>query len=333
MEIVHIHRKPNSGAFSIEKLFDQIRSSLYKLNKGMTISVVYEKHSSQGFTKRILNGLALNNLKGDIFHITGGSYYLALFLKSKKTIITFHDCEFLYRRNWISKFFLWLFWVYLPVKMSSRIIAISDFTKSEILKFVNINANKIIIIPDCILNNYNYSPKSFNLKDPHVLLIGTKKNKNLKRTLLALSKIRCRVTLIGKLSSEQIDFISVNSMTVENKHSLSEQDLLEEYMSCDLLVFASTYEGFGMPILEAQSIGRPVVTSNCSSMPSVAGNGAFLVDPYDIESIHNGIKNVIEKDELRNEIIMAGLSNVKRFRPEIIAYEYYKIYKEILKSR
>lgn len=104
------------------------------------------------------------------------------------------------------------------------------------------------------------------------------------------------------------------------------------YAASDLLLFASTLEGFGMPILEAQTVGRPVVTSNLSSMPWVAGDAAVLVDPYSVESIRQGVRQVIGDRALRERLIQKGFENVRRFDAEYVAQEYVRIYEAVAES-
>ena len=99
-----------------------------------------------------------------------------------------------------------------------------------------------------------------------------------------------------------------------------------------MLVFVSTYEGFGLPILEAEATGRPVLTSNIMAMPEVAGDGACLVDPYNITAIRKGTLKVINDSSYRKELVQHGFENVKRFRPEKIAAQYVELYKQIIKG-
>ncbi len=85
-----------------------------------------------------------------------------------------------------------------------------------------------------------------------------------------------------------------------------------------------------MPIIEGQRVGRPVVTSNCSSMPEVAGTAACFVDPLDIDSIRSGFQRVIDDDNYRENLITSGFENAKRFDPDTIAHEYLQLYRNIL---
>jgi glycosyltransferase involved in cell wall biosynthesis len=88
-----------------------------------------------------------------------------------------------------------------------------------------------------------------------------------------------------------------------------------------------------MPIIEAQATGRVVLTSNCSSMPDVAGNGALLVDPLSIKSMREGLEKLISDAALREKLIQAGFENVKRFDCETISEQYYEVYSSLVKRR
>jgi len=105
--------------------------------------------------------------------------------------------------------------------------------------------------------------------------------------------------------------------------------MVQQYVDADILTFVSTYEGFGMPIVEANVVGRPVLTSNISSMPEVAGDAACLVDPFDVNSIREGLLKIIQDDNYRNNLIEKGKVNAQRFNPSFIAKMYLDIYKKI----
>ena len=115
-----------------------------------------------------------------------------------------------------------------------------------------------------------------------------------------------------------------------SKSGLSIDEIYKEYKESDLLLFASTYEGFGLPIVEAQAVGRVVITSSLWSMPEVAGDAACIVDPFDINSIKDGVQRIINDSSYREQLINAGFKNIKRFQVENIAKQYESLYCEIL---
>ena len=96
-----------------------------------------------------------------------------------------------------------------------------------------------------------------------------------------------------------------------------------------MLMFASTYEGFGLPIVEANAVGRPVVTSNLSPMPEVAADAACLVDPHDVGSIRVGVKRIINDGLYRESLVAAGYRNAQRFRPATVAGNYALLYRQV----
>ena len=110
---------------------------------------------------------------------------------------------------------------------------------------------------------------------------------------------------------------------------LTDGELVEAYRRCDMVVFASLYEGFGLPILEAQAMGRPVITSNFGAMSEAAGDGALIVDPYSVEAIRDAILRVKNEPGLREELIAKGLRNAAKFSADAVALKYAQIYKNL----
>ena len=159
-----------------------------------------------------------------------------------------------------------LFWVIVPSKKSSYLIAISDKTKKEILKYTNTDKSKIVVSGICIQSIYKKKLKKFNKEKPKILIIGTRKNKNIKNILISLIDINCELIIIGSLNEEILKILNKNKINYKNYVSLSNKEVLKRYVASDLLLYPSLYEGFGMPILEAQAVGRPVITSNLDPM-------------------------------------------------------------------
>jgi glycosyltransferase involved in cell wall biosynthesis len=141
--------------------------------------------------------------------------------------------------------------------------------------------------------------------------------------------MNCSLEIVGKLNAHQVETLRKNNIDYTNSSGLTEGELINKYLQADILIFVSTYEGLGVPVLEAQALGIPVVTSNISPMSETSGGAAILVDPYDIDQISRAIYKIIEDDDHRKKMISAGLENVKKYHPKIMANSFEEVYKEI----
>jgi glycosyltransferase involved in cell wall biosynthesis len=104
------------------------------------------------------------------------------------------------------------------------------------------------------------------------------------------------------------------------------EEIISFYQRSHIVMFASTYEGFGMPLIEGQSVGRPVITSNIEPMKSLSNGAALLVNPYFVNEIAIAIEELIKKPELVDKLVELGLDNVKKYSIETISDQYSSIY-------
>ncbi len=252
-------------------------------------------------------------------------------------VIWVHGYEALgwYRRlfNYAAGYFFTRSFVYMvlangkQLKSLKSLIHDSNSTKQDIIRLTNCDPAKIHVIYVCINNSFKKSAKSFNADEPIILQLGTAANKNIKRLIPALKNIKCKLVIIGKLSDENRKLLKDNNVEGEiHDYRLSEEEVIEQYSKSDILSFVSTLEGFGMPIIEANAIGRVVVTGNITSMPEVAGNAAHYVDPFSIQDINNGFLKVINDHNYREALIEKGYENSARFSPKTIAHQYAALY-------
>jgi glycosyltransferase involved in cell wall biosynthesis len=323
MRVVFFHRKPNPGNYSIEKIFRQLRNALPPEVKWSVRELFF---LSRGFFKRLFSMIVASLHQGDVNHITGDIHFIALLLKRNRTILTVHDIGLVNHPNfWVRKLFQW-FWVILPVKRVNVVTTVSNETKLQLLKFVSVNPAKIKVIYNPIPSVFTKSTKTFNKKEPRILQIGTKANKNVFRLIQALQDIPCFLDIVGNVDGDLLRLLEKANIKFVVSKNLSDEDILKKYTEADIISFVSTFEGFGMPIVEANAVGRVVITSNVSSMPEVAGNAAHLVDPFSVSSIHEGILKVIDDDQYREQLITNGFVNCKRFDASVITKQYLDIY-------
>jgi glycosyltransferase involved in cell wall biosynthesis len=328
MKVVYFQRRPLDGQFSIERVFSEIRKAL---PEGIHYRIALCRHS-RGLFERLYNAIEAVARQGDINHITGDIHYIAALLHKRKTLLTVHDCVSLHRLSgWKRSLFKYL-WYDLPIARCQTVVTISQFVADELVSLVPNARGKVNVIYDPVSSDYRYQPKSFSAEFPRILHLGVSPNKNLQRLIHALEGIPCHLDIIGQLPTEAIEALDRCRIEYSNSSNLTDTQVVQKYVDCDLVAFVSTYEGFGMPIVEANATGRPVVTSNLGSMREVAGDAACLVNPMEVQSIREGILQVIKDEVGRAELIQRGLENAKRFRPEVIAGQYAEIYEELVRS-
>ncbi len=330
LRVTHFMRRPRPADFSVENVFRDVQEFL---PSDIDVSVAMCPHMSSGLLPRITNIAAARKLQGDVNHVTGDVTYLALGLDRRKTITTFLDCHSLERLGGVRRELLRYLWFELPIRMSKLVTVISYATGDRLRELVRCPADKVRVVYIPVSQKFRHVPKEFDESKPTVLHIGTRQNKNLDRHVAALAGIPCRLVVIGPLSDEQLAMLEASGIEYENCVRVPFDEVIRRYIECDFLLFASTYEGFGMPIVEAQSIGRPVITSNVWSMPEIAGDGAVLVDPYDTQGIAEAVRRVIADRKYREELVLRGLENAQRFDRSAISASYADLYREVADQR
>ncbi len=327
--VLHHQRLPDHGHVSIERLFEGIR---HEFSPQWQVQTSVSPHVSYGLLARLRNLRAASKVEADIHHIVGDVHYLAFGLPGDKLVLTIHDCAALERLKGWRREALRQLWFVQPMKRAAVVTTISETTKLELRRWVGNLADKVVVIPNCVREEFRPAPKPFNTDCPVVLQVGTGWNKNVIGVARGLIGISCRLEIVGQLDDFQRAALAASQVSYQELGRLTDEEMVEAYRRCDLLVFASLYEGFGLPILEAQSIGRPVVTSNRSSMPEAAGDGALLVDPEDPLAIRDAVLRIIADADLREELLTMGFKNASRFRPDSVARLYEETYRNCIRA-
>jgi glycosyltransferase involved in cell wall biosynthesis len=314
--------------FSIERLFRTIARALPV--ERYEIRFLICPFESKGVVRRAALVIWAAFKQGDINHITGDVNFLGLLMSRRRTILTLHDSASMERLRGWRRFFYDIFWLQLPIRRAARVTAVSRATLEETARHVPPARSRLAVVPNCVTGDVRLSRRPSLRLRPRILAVGTKPNKNLMRVLEALRVIQCRLVVVGSLAAGQAALIAQAGLDVENHPTLDDMEIANQYSAADLVLFVPTYEGFGLPILEAQAAGRPLITSRRAPMEEVAGEGSCLVDPEDVGEIREAVLRVINDDDYRESLVQAGLRNVQQYAPDVVAGRYAALYEEML---
>ena len=327
-KILFVFRKKNPLFFSIERVFESVTQLI--AGHGWSVDSVEVPEYSSGIPAILRNILSLRKQKADIYHITGDIHYAVFAFPRKKTVLTIHDCVNVIQSKGLRRWVMLHLFVKWPVSYAQVVTTISEQSKREIVELSGCKPDKIIVTYNPVRSSINFNKKDFHAACPNLLFIGSTPNKNLGRVLDALQGIQCVLEIVGKVEEEVLRLIKLYGIEAVLSERLTDVELNEKYRKADVLLFPSLYEGFGLPILEAQQAGVPVLTSNRGPMNEVAGKGACLVDPENVASIREGLEKILSDADFRNSLIQNGIENCKRFQEETIRQKYLEVYNLVL---
>lgn len=304
------------STFSIENVFNDVVISLsdkidfFQVNGFPILKLIFSRY--------------------DIYHITGDVNYLGLFTPRKKTIITVHDIgHYESTLTGYKKYLYGLIWFRLPFFRIKNITTVSEFTKSRIVEAFGVKRSNIEVIYNNISRSIPFNIKRKRKSCPVILQIGSGRNKNHINLVEAVKNMECQLVFIGKLSMEVLQLLKEYKINYIEKSNLMFSEVIECYIQSDIVYFASFYEGFGLPIVEAQKIGRPIIVGNNSSMPEIAGKNYYTVDSNSVNQIQTLIKNLLSDISYYDSFIEEGFKNIIRFDEVNTVMRYLKMYERI----
>ncbi len=274
-------------------------------------------------------------------------------VKSKiPLIITVHDLAFLINKKFIEGFLNRFYWLKIfkkGVLKASKLIAVSENTKRDLIKYWKIDERKIETLFNGSLFEY-FKPekeidvlKKFNLeKEKYFLMVGTiEPRKNHLRVLKAFDiflkkeERNFKLVIAGKKGWGKINILGkIKELKIEKNvilaDSVSDEELYFLYKNSLSLVYPSLYEGFGLPLVEAMSLGIPVLTSNISPLADIVNDAGIKVNPFSIEEIYMGLKKLFRDKDFLARLKMKAKERAQIFSWRKHAEKLLKIYKEVV---
>ncbi len=234
------------------------------------------------------------------------------------------------------------------IRKAEAIIAVSENTKKDLLKYLQIPEDKITVVYNGV-NHESFKPTYQPiLSSPYILYVGSERpRKNLGRLLEAFAElkkvpgftdlklIKCgdpgRSDAFRDVTLQKIKELGLDSEVIF-VDPISDDLLSAYYTSARVLVYPSLYEGFGLPVLEAMACDCPVITSNVSSLPEVAGDSALLINPNDVRDIYSSVKLLLTNDSLRNNLVSKGRMQCMSFSWQKTADQTLNVYRQVEQS-
>lgn len=311
-------------------------------------SVSFIETSKGKLSRQFKMGKDAQNANCDIFHGLSGELPLRWNEKSIKKIVTIHDLIFLrypkYYGFFDRKIHFWKFKK--AAEQADLIIAISEQTKSDIIKFLKVPENKIRVVyqgchhsfkenkPQEFLNSVR---EKFKIPTEFILNVGTiEERKNLLNIVKSINNTEIPLVVVGKKKEKY--FKKVQRFIIKNKlqnqvfflENVSMEELAAIYKIAKIFVYPSVFEGFGIPVIESLFSGTAVITSNSSSLPEAGGKDSLYIDPNNIDDLKSKILFLWSNESERKRRVEKGLLYVQKFSDENIAKELMKVYRETI---
>lgn len=283
----------------------------------------------------------------DIFHSPD---FVLPAVASARTVLTVHDLSFIRYPECFSPGLLAYLTTCVPrsVSRADLVLADSQSTRDDLVELLHLSAERVAVVHAGVEPRFNAQQDrarveavvaKYGLHRPYILAVGTlQPRKNLARLIRAFGLLRDRHRTPHQLAIcggrgwlyEDIP-ATIRELHLEADVLLTgfvdDSDLPALYSGADVFALPSIYEGFGIPVLEAMSCGTPVVTSNVSSLPEVAGDAALMVDPADVEALTEALWRLIDDATLRHELVRRGFHQAQRFTWAAAAARLLQLYK------
>lgn len=243
-------------------------------------------------------------------------------------IITLHDIAFIRFKDNFSKIFSNFYEFFIPrmLKSSKHIFTVSDFSKNEISEYYKIHKNKISVIHNAVNKDFVKSNQIIN-QDYVLALSNINKQKNFSSLIQAFNKLndpKLKLYIIGSGSKNFIDqnLNIIDDSNIKIKYlggNLTDSEIIKYYSNARLFAFTSFYEGFGIPPLEAQACGTPILLSNIPVFKEIYSDSALYCDPFSVDDIKDKIRVLIDDKILQKSLIEKGYKNIRKYSWKVSA--------------
>lgn len=324
------------------------RSDLFPHHQGFEIQTPESKLFK--LLKSIWRSYTASHLakhKIELYHGLSNELPIGIHKTSIPSVVTIHDLIFLRfpefyklidRKIYFSK-------VKYAVENAHKIVAISEQTKEDIIRFFNVDPAKIELIYQSVSPVFYQKQETEKIRAKYklplrfILSVGSlesRKNQMAILRALVAEKIDISVVFVGKHTSyftKMSQFIEANGLEkqVIFLPHIEDSELASLYQMAIFSVYISFFEGFGLPVIEAMASGCPVITSNVSCLPETAGNAAVLCAPGDFATLGKQMKEILENDDHRQELIIKGRKRAELFHQKMFAEKMIELYNKVLK--
>jgi glycosyltransferase involved in cell wall biosynthesis len=275
----------------------------------------------------------------DIYHGLSNEIPYGIHRTTIRSVITIHDLIFLERPELYPQFDRYVYRkkVRYGTRYASRIIAVSQQTRQDIIRLLGVDESRVRVVYQVSAEALQYTRQRFSLPGEYLLYVGTiEERKNLLRIIEAINtgNIDCPLVVVGRKTAyfnQVMNYIDRRRMNgIHFLDQVQVSDLPAIYQGSKGFIYPSSYEGFGIPILEALNSGVPVITSSGGCLEETAGKGGLLIDPNNRDQMIDAIRQVLEDSALRDRLIREGGAHALRFREEQTIPALYNVYLESL---
>jgi glycosyltransferase involved in cell wall biosynthesis len=264
-------------------------------------------------------------------------------------VLTLHDfiplhVPELFNDKWVNRW--WYAWQLRIARRATRLICVSEATRQDARRVLGARPEQCAVIYEGV-DPVVFSPQSAETlaaDSPFILFVGGDfPNKNRPAALAAFARLvqgsalPHRLVLVGQDSTTDDElarrYPGLNLARVVRLKQVTQAELARLYRTADVLLFPSTCEGFGLPVLEAMASGTPVITSTVSSLPEVAGDAALLVDPSDVDAMATALAHLLTDPAEHQRLRIAGLARSRRFTWQATARQTLAVYQEVAEMR